>query len=101
MSFSRDEASLAQAERLDGKLLLITNTTVAPAVVVSRYKASLTSSAASGCSRASAILARHAWASLFFWFCRPEACAMRELSSTRSCRNPLSFFSTTWRKVGL
>ena len=38
-SFSRDEAALAQAERLDGKLLLITNTPLAAAEVVSRYKA--------------------------------------------------------------
>ncbi|MEB2316838.1 MAG: IS1634 family transposase [Xanthomonadaceae bacterium] len=38
-SFSRDEAALALAERLDGKLLLITNTPLAPAEVVSRYRA--------------------------------------------------------------
>ncbi|HNU12760.1 MAG TPA: IS1634 family transposase [Rubrivivax sp.] len=38
-SFSRDEAALAQAERLDGKLLLVTNTSLPPAEVISRYKA--------------------------------------------------------------
>lgn len=38
-SFSRDEAALAQAERLDGKLLLVTNTALPPAEVISRYKA--------------------------------------------------------------
>lgn len=38
-SFTRDEAALAAAERLDGKLLLVTNTALQPAEVISRYKA--------------------------------------------------------------
>lgn len=38
-SFSRDENALAQAEQLDGKLLLVTNTSLNAAEVISRYKA--------------------------------------------------------------
>ena len=37
-SFARSEEALAAAELLDGKLLLITNTDLAPSEVVSRYK---------------------------------------------------------------
>lgn len=38
-SFRVDEAALANAERLDGKLLLVTNTDFEPAEVIARYKA--------------------------------------------------------------
>ncbi|MCB1630911.1 MAG: IS1634 family transposase, partial [Pseudomonadales bacterium] len=38
-SFHRDEAALANAERLDGKLLLVTNTALAADEVIARYKA--------------------------------------------------------------
>lgn len=38
-SFDLDEAALAEAEHLDGKLLLVTNTDFAPAEVVARYRA--------------------------------------------------------------
>jgi transposase len=37
-NFRRDEAALANAERLDGKLLLVTNTTLAADEVIARYK---------------------------------------------------------------
>ncbi|MBS0212236.1 MAG: IS1634 family transposase, partial [Proteobacteria bacterium] len=38
-SFGVDEAALVDAERFDGKLLLVTNTDFAPAAVIERYKA--------------------------------------------------------------
>ena len=38
-SFHRDEAALANAERLDGRLLLVTNTALAADEVIARYKA--------------------------------------------------------------
>lgn len=38
-SFSIDEAALAAAQKIDGKLLLVTNTALAPKAVVARYKA--------------------------------------------------------------
>ncbi len=38
-SFDLDEAALRDAERLDGKLLLVTNTDFNPADVIARYKA--------------------------------------------------------------
>lgn len=38
-SFHRDEAALANAERLDGKLLLVTNTELDADAVIARYKA--------------------------------------------------------------
>jgi transposase len=38
-SFSQNKQALADAEQLDGKLLLVTNTDLTPAVVVDRYKA--------------------------------------------------------------
>ncbi len=38
-SFHRDEAALARAEQLDGKLLLVTNTDLQAGAVVARYKA--------------------------------------------------------------
>jgi len=38
-SFSRDETALDAAQRLDGKLLLVTNTDLAPDEVLARYKA--------------------------------------------------------------
>jgi hypothetical protein len=38
-SFDRDEAALAQAEQLDGKLLLVTNTDLSAGEVIARYKA--------------------------------------------------------------
>jgi hypothetical protein len=37
-NFRRDEAALANAERLDGKLLLVTNTELAADEVIARYK---------------------------------------------------------------
>jgi len=37
-NFRRDEAALANAERLDGTLLLVTNTTLAAGEVIARYK---------------------------------------------------------------
>ena len=37
-NFRRDETALANAERLDGKLLLVTNTTLAADEVIARYK---------------------------------------------------------------
>jgi hypothetical protein len=38
-SFERDKQALRDAQRLDGKLLLVTNTDLTPADVVARYKA--------------------------------------------------------------
>jgi hypothetical protein len=38
-SFDVDEAAIADAERLDGKLVLVTNTDFAPREVIDRYKA--------------------------------------------------------------
>lgn len=37
-SFSIDEAALSAAEKIDGKLVLVTNTSLAPETVVTRYK---------------------------------------------------------------